>query len=109
MGTFSRQNNQDQYRVSDQTLKTGLLGSLEEEALQEQMPRAQVNQSMHFVIEDENYFGQQSIIPNQEDEDGGEEGISSQQINLSEYLEQAYDRFDPQYRVAFEEDEDSMK
>jgi hypothetical protein len=35
---------------------------------------------------------------------------SSQNINLSEYLDQAYNRFDPDYKIKFEEeDEEELK
>ncbi len=53
-----------------------------------------------FIIEDENYFGGQSIIRKQSGQDDeyidGANG-SSQQINLSEYLDQAYNKFDPDF------------
>lgn len=61
---------------------------------------------MRFVIEDENYFGQQSIIPNDFGEGDEEDEDGSQQINLSEYLERAYDRFDPEYKVAYQEEDE---
>jgi hypothetical protein len=57
-----------------------------------------------YVMDEKDYFGfEESIIerssPVNTIKDEGES------INLSEYLEKAYDRFEPNYKIRFEDDE----
>ena len=57
-----------------------------------------------YVMDEKDYFGfEESIIerssPVNHIKDEGES------INLSEYLEKAYDRFEPNYKIRFEDDE----
>ncbi len=63
-----------------------------------------------FLIEDEPYFGGQSMIRKQSSHDGDDVG-NSQNINLSEYLEQAYDRFDvnPDHKIEFQDEDEDFK
>ncbi|CDW73531.1 UNKNOWN [Stylonychia lemnae] len=49
-----------------------------------------------YIIDDDNYFGKQSIIRKQSEDEVNDH---SQSINLSEYLEKAYDRFAPDYQI----------
>jgi hypothetical protein len=57
-----------------------------------------------YVMEEKDYFGfEESIIekssPVNNIKDEGES------INLSEYLDKAYERFEPNYKIRFEDDE----
>ena len=57
-----------------------------------------------YVMEEKDYFGfEESIIekssPVNNSKDEGES------INLSEYLDKAYERFEPNYKIRFEDDE----
>ena len=58
-------------------------------------------------MDDENYFGGQSAIPKDMSQDEQSEMSVSQGINLSEYLDKAYDKFDPNYKIRFEGDQEN--
>ncbi len=61
-------------------------------------------------VEKEDYFGfEESIIEPSKDhklQSQFEDKDMGDSINLSEYLDKAYDKFDPNYKVRFEDDED---
>ncbi len=61
-----------------------------------------------YVMDEKEYFGfEESVIegsspvnfPQNIQDEGGS-------VNLSEYLDKAYDKFDPNYKIRFEDDED---